>query len=105
MTKTRSQKLKTVQKTILNKKSAKLSDDFVNRAKSVMVRLDRINLADFDRKRVAYCSIQLDQDDFKPEGESKTKKIKQKHYYYHYFTCYFFLSFIVVENRTNRESF
>lgn len=69
MAKTRSQKLKTIQKTILNKKTADLSNEFVNRAKSVIVRLNRINLADFDHKKVAHCSIQLHRNDFKPDGE------------------------------------
>lgn len=75
MTKVQSQKLKNVQQTTLNKKGVKINDEFVNRAKRVMVRLNRINLADFDHKRVVYCSIQLDRKDFKPDGEFENKNL------------------------------
>lgn len=73
MTITRSQKLKTIQKSTLNKKSAILDDEFIKRAKGITVRLNRINLADFDRKRVAYCSIQLDRKDFNLDGELRKR--------------------------------
>lgn len=73
MTKTRSHKLKNVQKTILNQKILKLDGKLVKRAIGVTVRLDKINFTDFDRKRVAHCSIQLDRKKFKWEGESKAK--------------------------------
>lgn len=81
ITKVQSQKLKLVQQTALNKKGAKINDEFVNRAKRVMVRLNRINLADFDRKRVAHCSIQLDRKDFKPDGEFENKNRTKIHYH------------------------
>lgn len=72
MTKTRSHKLKNVQKTILNQKILKFDEKWVKRAMGVTVSLDKINFTDFDRKRVAYCSIQLDRKEFKWEGESQT---------------------------------
>lgn len=69
MAKTRSQNVKAIQKSNLNKRSAIHKNDSMKRAKNVTVQLSRINLSDFDRKTVAHCSIQLARKDFKTHGE------------------------------------
>lgn len=67
MAKTRSQKLKTIQRK--TPKGVKFDYKFLKRTKSVMVRLNKINIDDFDQKKITYCDIKLDKKDFKSNGE------------------------------------